>query len=69
VGQFELVGFGEVGRVAPSWSISSLHENMKYDGGVGIRAMVNHVVVRIDFAMGPEGFATQMFVGHPFPFY
>jgi hypothetical protein len=42
---------------------------MKYDGGVGIRAMVNHVVVRIDFAMGPEGFATQMFVGHPFPFY
>ena len=66
---FELVGFGEVGRVAPSWSLSTLHENMKYDGGVGIRAMVNHVVVRIDFAMGPEGFATQMFVGHPFPFY
>ena len=23
---FELVGFGEVGRVAPSWSLSTLHE-------------------------------------------
>jgi Omp85 superfamily domain len=66
---FELVGFGELGRVAPSWNLSTLHENMKYDAGVGIRAMVNNVVVRIDVAAGPEGFATQMFVGHPFPFY
>ena len=65
----ELVGFGEVGRVAPSWNLGTLHESMKYDGGVGIRAFVNHIIVRIDFAAGPEGFATQMFVGHPFPFY
>ena len=42
---------------------------MKYDGGAGIRAMVNNIVVRVDFAAGPEGFATQMFIGHPFPFY
>ena len=31
--------------------------------------MVNNIVVRIDVAAGPEGFATQMFVGHPFPYY
>jgi len=69
VSWFEIVGFGEAGRVAPTWNLSTLHESMKYDGGVGIRAMVNNVVVRIDFAAGDEGFATQMFVGHPFPFY
>ena len=66
---FQVVGFGEVGRVAPSWDLSTLHESMKYDGGVGIRAMVNNIIVRVDFAAGPEGFATQMFIGHPFPFY
>ena len=69
VSWFELVGFGEVGRVAPTWNLSTLHESMKYDGGVGIRAMVNNIVVRVDFAAGPEGFATQMFIGNPFPFY
>jgi hypothetical protein len=69
VSWFEIVGFGELGRVAPSYNLSDLHESMKYDGGVGIRAMVNNVVVRIDFAAGEEEFATQMFVGHPFPFY
>ena len=66
---FELVGFGEVGRVAPEWNLSTLHESMKADGGVGIRALVNNIIVRIDVAVGEEGFATQMFVGHPFPFY
>jgi hypothetical protein len=69
VSWFEIVGFGELGRVAPSYNLSTLHESMKYDGGVGIRAMVNNIVVRIDFAAGDEGFATQMFVGHPFPFF
>ncbi len=66
---FQIVGFGEVGRVAPSWNLGTLHERMKYDAGVGVRAMVNHIVVRIDVAAGTEGWATQMFVGHPFPFY
>jgi len=23
----------------------------------------------VDFAVGPEGLATQMFIRHPFPFY
>jgi hypothetical protein len=69
VAWFEIVPFAEVGRVAPSWNLSTLHESMKYDGGVGIRAMVNYITVRIDVAAGPEGFATQMFISQPFPFY
>lgn len=42
---------------------------MKYDGSVGIRAMVNNIVVRIDSAAGDEEFTTQMFVRDLFPFY
>lgn len=40
---------------------------MKYDGGPGIRTMVNHVVVRLDLAAGGEGWAARRFVAHPFP--
>ena len=69
VAWFELVPFAEVGRVAPSWNMRVLHENMKNDVGVGIRAMVNYLVVRLDFAYGTEGYNTQMFISHPFPFY
>jgi hypothetical protein len=69
VAWFEIVPFVEVGRVAPAWNLSTLHQSMKYDGGVGIRAMVNYITVRIDVAAGPEGFATQMFISQPFPFY
>jgi hypothetical protein len=69
VAWFQVVPFAEAGRVAPAWNVNTLHSSMKYDGGVGIRAMVNNVVVRIDVAAGTEGWATQMFVGQPFPFY
>jgi len=69
VAWFQIVPFAEVGRVAPSWNLKTLHESMKYDGGVGIRAMINYIVVRLDFAAGTEGFGAQMFISHPFPFY
>ncbi|MGB7971341.1 MAG: hypothetical protein WCF31_05160 [Candidatus Deferrimicrobiaceae bacterium] len=69
VAWFEVVPFVEVGRVSPSWDLKTLHKSMKYDGGVGIRAMINYIVVRLDFGVGEEGFATQMFISHPFPFY
>ncbi|PWB67454.1 MAG: hypothetical protein C3F14_02155 [Deltaproteobacteria bacterium] len=63
---FEIVGFGELGRVAPNWTVETLHKGMKADGGIGVRSLVNNVVVRVDMAAGPEGWATQMFVGQPF---
>jgi len=69
VAWFQIVPFLEVGRVAPAWNLDTLHKSMKVDAGVGIRAMVNHIVVRIDAAGGDEGFGTQMFISHPFPFY
>ena len=68
VSWFELVGFGEVGRVAPSWNLGTIHENMKYDGGVGVRTMANTIIVRWDFAVGTDQWASQLFIGHPFPF-
>ena len=52
---FELVPFAEVGRVAPAWNIETLHENMKNDVGVGLRAMVNNITIRIDVAYGYRG--------------
>jgi len=64
---FELVPFAEVGRVAPSWNLDILHKSMKSDFGVGLRAMVNNITIRLDFAVGTEGYNTQMFIGHPFP--
>jgi hypothetical protein len=69
VSWFQVVPFIEVGRVAPEWDVQTLHESMKVDAGVGIRAMINYIVVRVDFAGGSEGFGAQMFVSHPFPFY
>jgi hypothetical protein len=67
VAWFELVPFAEVGRVAPSWNMKTLNQNMKSDVGIGLRTMVNYITVRVDFAYGSEGYNTQMFVGHPFP--
>jgi hypothetical protein len=29
--------------------------------------MVNNITIRLDFAVGTEGYNTQMFIGHPFP--
>jgi hypothetical protein len=62
----QFVGFAEVGRVAPSWSVGNLHSNMKWDVGVGFRAMLRKFVGRIDVAYGEEGGSTWVMVGHPF---
>ena len=58
--------FVEVGRVAESWSLSDLHEDMKVSGGLGFRAMAKHTVLRIDSAFSSEGMRFQMMISHPF---
>lgn len=63
----QLVGFGEVGRVAPSWSFDELHKDMKWSAGAGLRAMVNHIILRFDFAGSEEEFIAQLFIGQPWP--
>jgi hypothetical protein len=64
----QFVGFGEVGRVGPSWDFEELHSSMKWSAGAGIRAMVNKLIVRIDGAVSDETYQFQLFINHPFGF-
>jgi hypothetical protein len=62
------VGFAEVGRVAPEWNLSVLHQDLKWDVGLGIRMWAKGLVVRVDSAVANEGFGVQMMVSQPFQF-
>ena len=54
--------FGQVGRKADA----TLLEDMKSSYGVGLRVLLNTVIIRIDYATGAEGAETTVFVGYPF---
>ena len=60
--------FVEVGRVAPEWSFSRLHSDMKWDAGLGLRASAKGIVIRIDSAYSDEGVGVQMMISQPFQF-
>lgn len=62
----QLVGFAEIGRVSDEFDIGTLHSDMKTDGGVGLRAFANNLVIRADYAVSEEGAIVQMIVSHPF---
>jgi outer membrane protein assembly factor BamA len=64
----QFVPFVEIGRVAPEWSISRLHSDMKWNAGFGLRAMAQGIVIRIDTAVSGEGVGVQMMIGQPFQF-
>jgi len=64
----QFVPFVEVGRVAPEWGVSRLHEDMKWDAGLGLRLWAKGIVIRIDSAVSDEGFGVQMMVAQPFQF-
>ena len=64
----QFVPFVEVGRVAPAWNLGTLHSDMKFDAGLGIRLMAKWLVVRLDMAASNEGGAVQMMVSQPFQF-
>lgn len=64
----QFVPFVEVGRVAPTWSFSELHSNMKWNAGLGIRAWAQGIVARIDTAYSDEGVGVQMMISQPFQF-
>lgn len=63
----QLVGFGDLGRVADEWELDTLHEEMKWSAGAGLRVMVNHLVVRFDMAASDEDVIAQVFISHPWP--
>jgi hypothetical protein len=65
---WQWVAFAEAGRVAPSWTLDTLHKHMKFDMGVGVRGIVKGLVVRIDLAVSSESYGVQMFIGQPFQF-
>ncbi|MHC4945066.1 MAG: BamA/TamA family outer membrane protein [Planctomycetota bacterium] len=63
---WQWVPYIEVGRVADKYTLNELHRSMKWNVGLGLRAMAQHLVVRIDAAVHDEGGSVQMMVGHPF---
>lgn len=64
----QVVPFVEAGRVAGSYDLEELHSDMRWNGGIGLRAWVSGFVVRADAAVSSEGFGIQMMVGQPFQF-
>lgn len=62
----QLVGFVEMGRVAPEFDLGELHEDMKVTYGIGLRASAQGLVVRADLGISEEGAVLQMFVNQPF---
>jgi len=59
----KIVGFAEVGRMAPSRNFRELYSRMKWDVGFGIRGMMRKFVGRIDFAVSKEGGSAWAMVG------
>lgn len=64
----QLVPFAELGRVAPTWQLDELHEDMKWSLGLGVRLWAKGLVVRVDTAISEEDVGIQMMVNHPFQF-
>ncbi len=64
----QFVPFVEVGRVASEWNFNTLHSDMKWDVGLGLRAWAKGIVIRIDSAVSDEGFGVQMMISQPFQF-
>lgn len=62
----QLAAFFELGRVSPEWNLSTLHTDMKWSTGGGIRIFMNNLILRMDGAYSEEGFYMQMFVDHAF---
>ncbi len=63
----QLVGFGELGRVAPEWEFNELHKDMKWSAGAGLRSFVNNLIIRLDVAASDEDVIAQLFIGQPWP--
>jgi hypothetical protein len=63
---WQIVGLVEVGRVAPSWDLATLHSDMKYDFGIGLRGMFYASIGRIGLVVSEEGFFFTAMIGQTF---
>lgn len=62
----QLVAGVEAGRVADDFDVGELHSDLNISGLLGLRAMVNHLVVRADVGISDEGAMVQMTIDQPF---
>ncbi|MCF6312535.1 MAG: hypothetical protein L3J39_08790 [Verrucomicrobiales bacterium] len=63
---WQIVPFAELGRVAPSYDLGALHEDMKWDAGIGLRFMAKKSVIRIDWAASEESTGLWFMFGQTF---
>ncbi len=63
---FQLVPFFEAGRVAPDYDLGELFSDLKFDAGIGLRAMTAGAVVRFDTAFSEEGTSFWVMFQQPF---
>lgn len=63
---WQIIGLVEVGRVAPQWDFETLHSDMKYDFGIGLRGMFDRAIGRIDFVVCDEGMSITAMLGQAF---
>jgi len=64
---FQVVGFIEAGRVHDTYNFDLLNE-MKYDVGISLRALIAQLPVRFDLAYGEEGTNIWLMINQPFDF-
>ncbi len=63
---FQGVLFAEAGRVASEYNIAKLHEEMKFDVGVSLRALAAKVPVRLEIGFGDEGASMALMIKQTF---
>jgi hypothetical protein len=63
---WQLLGFGELGRVADEWNLKTLHQDMKWVVGLGLRNMVAKNILRLDVAKAEDSWAMWAMVGQAF---
>lgn len=61
----QLAAFYEVGQVAPA-NTGALYDDMHESYGVGVRMLLQAIVLRLDLALGSEGPQTHLTIGQPF---
>ena len=64
---FQVVAFVEAGRVHEHYNLDLLND-MKYDVGLSLRALVEEIPVRIDVGYGEEGTNLWIMIQQPFDF-
>lgn len=63
---FQIVPFVEAGRVSEDYNADLFTKDLKWDAGIGLRAMAFRAVVRLDFAVSEEGAAVVAMISQPF---